>query len=860
LKKIAAGAAALLILSPWLQGRILRVPTDEVTLKAAVYAAQDGDVVEVEDGVYFEENIPVTKRLTIRARNPYAAVIYGRTQRQGLSCVFLVQGQADIEGFILKNSRYGILQRSSPDVAWSAHDLVILNMSRAAVAINEKQGTAGRGSVDRLLVHNCLIGFQTDDAGSLDVRRSLVANCGTAFSGDNHRSFRVNDVWVWNCPTLQKEEDRVPAAGATGRISLGGNVFFLPTVSFRHMGQLDREPDILRTLDHLQDKAREKGLSSRSRSILRAVAFWILGDISAQGGKSSQALAYYRRVIELGRNQNFPELVWPAHQGTADVLQASGRYPEALTAYRNAIREVDSIRQDLVFKLYTPGYLADKIKLYESLIGLLYELHRRHPEGGFDRLAFECAEQSKARGFIQSIREADLIRSSPTARAFRAREQEVVRRLEVLQTQLRTPGLDRARRAALLAELDKAHQSLKALFYLIREKTPELRRQPNAETYGLEETRARLLDDRRLLIEYFLGEKRSFAFGLTSKSLTFVRLEDAQTISDLTERFLRYIDIRDKRPFSGAAGSRKIYETLLKPFESQKRAPVSQIIIVPDGKLFYLPFEALLRPGSPSASAERDHPATAGRYLVEDYEVTYAPSASALMAIQDRPRRQPASLEFLGVACSGSHDSGPTTLGQAGRLPSLEYANQEIETAASHFPKDKVFLLGGTSAAESVFLKLPLERFRIIHFAAHGLIDDQNWLRSCLFLGMDGRGEHDGFLQPFDIYQLDLNADLVVLSACHLGVGPLEKGEGLTGMALTFIYAGARSFLCSLWSVNDRESVQFMKTFYERLSAGWTPSAALRQAKLDMLGKHGRAPYFWAGFVLVCGNDHAWVR
>jgi CHAT domain-containing protein len=278
--------------------------------------------------------------------------------------------------------------------------------------------------------------------------------------------------------------------------------------------------------------------------------------------------------------------------------------------------------------------------------------------------------------------------------------------------------------------------------------------------------------------------------------------------------------------------------------------PVSRITIVPDGKLFYLPFEALMRSGPSAASGFRNSGAPGGRFFIEDYEVSYAPSASTLIAIQERPRRPPGSLEFLGVASSLKHDRRPIAFPQAGQLPPLEFAEREIETAASCFPKDKVRLLSGESATESDFLELPLDQFRIIHFATHGLYDDQNWLRSCLLLEQDSRGEHDGFLQPFDIYQLDLNAELVVLSACDLGLGRLEKGEGLFGMALAFFYAGARSFLCSLWSVDDQDSVLFMKTFYDRLHAGWTPGRALRQAKLEMMGPRGRAPYFWAGFVL----------
>jgi CHAT domain-containing protein len=860
LKRLAAGAAALCLLAPCLQARLIQVPAEYATIKAAVYAARAGDVIEVEDGVYFEENIPLTQRLTIRARHPYAAIIYGRPQSHGISCIFLVQAEADIGGFILKNSGFGILQRSSPDVGWTAHELAILNMSRAAVSINERGQAYGSASLIRILADNCSIGFQTDDARSLEVRRSLVANCGAAFSGCNHRSFQVEETMVWNCGALLREGERAAAPGQTNHIALAQNVSFLTPAAFRQMGRLATDPDILRTLNHLQKKAAAQGLESRSRDILGGIMYWILGDVCAMVDKPDQALAFYGEALDIGRSRNFPELVWPAHQGMANVFRSLGRTEDALEQYESAIQKVEAIRQDLIFKLYNPGYLADKIRLYESLIGLLYELHVRYPDRGYEHLAFEYSERSKARGLIQSLKEADLIRSSGAAHEFRGLERTVIHRMEVLQARLESPTLSPSRRAALLVDLDIAEQDLKSLFFRIREKAPEFGRLPYAEAYSLKDIRARLLDGHSLLIEYFLGETQSFAFGLTRDRLIFVHLADPRAIADLTDRFLRYLNARTETGFPGAAGSRKLYQILLSPFEPLLSKTGSPIFIVPDGMLYYLPFEALSRevphpgPGSPSP----DRPA--GRYLVEDHEVSYGPSASTLIAIRERPRRPSGAMDFLGVANSWMNGQRTIAFPISIQLPPLKYAEREVETAASFFPKDRVRLLRGEFVDERAFLEQPLGQFRIIHFATHGLFDDSSLLRSCLLLGRDRRGDTDGFLQLQNIYLLELNADLVVLSACHTGLGRLEKGEGLAAMALAFLYAGSRSFLCSLWSVNDRFSVQFMKTFYARLAAGWTPSAALREAKLDMLGGQGLSPFYWAGFLLISGSDGSSLR
>jgi CHAT domain-containing protein len=150
---------------------------------------------------------------------------------------------------------------------------------------------------------------------------------------------------------------------------------------------------------------------------------------------------------------------------------------------------------------------------------------------------------------------------------------------------------------------------------------------------------------------------------------------------------------------------------------------------------------------------------------------------------------------------------------------------------------------------------LPLEDFRIIHFATHSLLDEKNANRSALVLKLDDDPAEDGFFQAREIYGVKLNADLIVLSACQTAKGKIEKGEGIQGLARAFFYAGTKSVLASLWKIDDRSTAEFMKLFYEYLVDGKTKQEALRLTKIKMLGTEYSEPYYWASFVLIGESD-----
>lgn len=156
------------------------------------------------------------------------------------------------------------------------------------------------------------------------------------------------------------------------------------------------------------------------------------------------------------------------------------------------------------------------------------------------------------------------------------------------------------------------------------------------------------------------------------------------------------------------------------------------------------------------------------------------------------------------------------------------------------------------AATEAAFKSQPLEKFRILHLAVHGIASSKFPERAALVLAADPTSEEDGLLQAREISGLRLNADLVILSACDTGVGRLQGAEGIANLVRSFLFAGAQSVLASLWSADDIATAALIKQFYGHLAKKQDKGSALRRAKMDLLKKYGdqALPYYWAGFTL----------
>jgi len=354
-----------------------------------------------------------------------------------------------------------------------------------------------------------------------------------------------------------------------------------------------------------------------------------------------------------------------------------------------------------------------------------------------------------------------------------------------------------------------------------------------------------------MLLEYVLGESQSYCFRLTRTEATVLVIPAGRKrIEGLVGEYLRAVRSRE----SEIAAGQELFTLLLN--RADENSSGTRIIIVPDGTLHLLPFDALKKADA--------------RYVLETHVITYAPSATVLYLLRESHGANRSAISFLGVgdviyphspvvssnasaSPESSDDEGPDFFSvNAIAFPDLPGSRQEL-TAIADIAKGPTQLLLGPNATEAAFKTLPLSDFSVIHFAVHGLGNAQFPDRAALVLGSSpGHGE-DGLLQVREIRDLPLRADLVVLSACDTGNGRLLGEEGIASLERAFLLAGVKAVIASLWTTDDTYTLALMRRLYQHLVDGVDKAASLRQAKLDLLKQFGAEalPVFWAGFTLA---------
>jgi CHAT domain-containing protein len=359
------------------------------------------------------------------------------------------------------------------------------------------------------------------------------------------------------------------------------------------------------------------------------------------------------------------------------------------------------------------------------------------------------------------------------------------------------------------------------------------------------------LKEDEILLEYVLDDPHSYCVFISRKVAAVRPLSTGRKeIEGLAQQYIR--EIRGKA--SGAETSKQLYERLLKPIPEISNA--DRILIAPDGILHLLPFEAF----------EDDR----GQYLLKSHTVSYVPSGTILDMLRRSQKHEPAPKPLLAVGDVAYENQGgaskrlPTPASVRGRiergiaelsgiaLSDLPQTREEVEEIGKIVGSNAVILLA-KDATETAFKKEPLDQFRVLHLAVHGFADTQYPERSALVLGADPKSGDDGLLQVREVIRLRLNAELTTLSACDTGVGKLQGQEGISNLVEAFLVAGSKSVVASLWSADDTSASALMERFYQRLAQGENASAALRDAKLDLLAKYGEqvSPFYWAAFVAV---------
>lgn len=549
-----------------------------------------------------------------------------------------------------------------------------------------------------------------------------------------------------------------------------------------------------------------------------------------------------------------------------------------------AIAKTESMRISLKSQQLRTSYLASVRKYYEFDIDVLMRLHQQRPNEGFAASAIEVSERSRSRSLLELLREARAEIREGVDPALIERESNLRLRIAEAsdqQTRLLSKEHTGEQARVVAKQIEDLTTEYDQVLTRIRQVSPRYADLVEPSPLSVAQMQKQLLDENTLLLEFALGEQKSFVWAVTPDSVKSFELPGRATIEQEAKRFYQLLTERGQSlpnetlaqrtqrleqadaayPQSAAKLSRMLLEPLAAELK-QKR-----LVVVADGVLQYLPFSALPLPGAEGVA----------RPLIIDHEIVALPSASVLAVLrEDFGNRKPAS-KLLAVfadpvfsaddsrfhhattASSVEADSVADAQRSAaesgtGNLTRLRFSRQEAEEITRLAGDKRNMKALDFSAKRSLVTDAQLADYQIVHFATHGLINNQYPDLSGIVLSLvDEQGKpQNGFLRLYDIYNLKLNADLVVLSACQTALGKEIKGEGLMGLTRGFMYAGAPRVVASLWRINDRATADMMRRFYEAmLKDGLKPAAALRAAQISMLrDKRWQSPHFWAPFTI----------
>jgi CHAT domain-containing protein/tetratricopeptide (TPR) repeat protein len=607
-----------------------------------------------------------------------------------------------------------------------------------------------------------------------------------------------------------------------------------------------------------------------------------LGEIQKALEKFNEALPLWRYVGD--RNGEATTLL-----GIARVEQKRGNLTQARQTVEQAVGLIESLRTNIVSQELRASYLASRHEFFESYIDVLMQMHKQNPAEAFDAVALAVSERARARSLLELLTEARADIRQGVDSSLLDRERSLQQRLNAraaaqssLLNRKHTPEqADAAAKeiAAITAEYEEVQAQIRA-------RSPRYAALTQPQPLGLTEIQQQALDEDTLLLEYALGEKRSYLWLVSQRSIDSYELPPRAEIEAATRRVYELLTARPKRwappDPQFIAQARTLSRMLLGPVGT--RLGGKRLVVVAPGALSYLPFAALPAP------EDEKRPAGVYEPLIAKHEVVSVPSASALSIIRRETAGRQRAAKSVAVLVDPVFEESDPRLDEAkngnssGKQPATRGADAELSELArairtmnfpdaragftrlpfSRYEANGVIALTpkGTGlkatdfdASRDLAKSRQLSEYRILHFATHGLLNSERpELSGLVFSLIDREGKpQDGFLRLHEIFNLQLNADLVVLSACETGLGKEIKGEGLIGLTRGFMYSGAPRVVASLWNVDDLATAELMKLFYQRmLKDGLPAGTALRAAQLELSGqKRWASPYYWAGFVLL---------
>jgi CHAT domain-containing protein/Flp pilus assembly protein TadD len=630
----------------------------------------------------------------------------------------------------------------------------------------------------------------------------------------------------------------------------------------------------------------------------QAMAWNHLGDAYLGFAETQQALTAYERALPLSKQTDDKAVLLSSLFNLARAHSDLGHLEAALSHIEQSIKIIEDLRSNVANPDFRTSYFSGVHKHYALWIDVLMQLDRQRPGEGFAAAGLLASEKARARSLLDNLIDvgANIDPGADPELLSRKRELEGLLRAHAqYQMELSISGKNSAKKEEVACELSELRTEYQEIESRLVAQNPRSQNPGPPAVSSLAEVQAQLLDGDTILLEYALGEDRSYLWAVTADSLHSYQLPSASILETAGREVYKLLTARqavgeniESGYLANVEDSDRLYTEKARELSQMLLGQVAdqlgnkRLVIVSEGILQYIPFEALPAP-QPRTAGSLVPKAPEMPLLIASHEIVTLPSISTLAAIRKEKHKDASSDRVVAVLAdpvfsnnddrvqNGTQNAVITSLNsdgvsggsavrsfrrttrQAGPTR-LVHASEEADAILAATPRGTGMIARGFDASREVAMSSLISKYRIVHFATHGFLNTDHPELSGIVMTMvnhDG-SKTNGFLSLQDIYSLNLSADLVVLSACDTALGKDIRGEGLVGLTHGFMASGAKSVVATLWKVDDRATAVFMATFYEALlKDGVTPAAALRTAQQRVRQeKAWQAPYFWAGFVL----------
>jgi len=621
----------------------------------------------------------------------------------------------------------------------------------------------------------------------------------------------------------------------------------------------------------------------------KAVSSYKIGAVYAQQQNFEDALNYYQQAL-MQLVQGFDTkdiLVNPPVQAPGSekellevlLLKASALhetyrlFPEknvylasALHTYHAAVELVDKMRQKFPSIEYKQ-FLSDKaLSIYEQALSLTWDIYQQQKEAvHYFSEAFFIVEKSKSALLREAVKNAEAKDFAGIPTTLLEQENELKRKLSYWEKRLYELAPNDEESSQIRENIFAIEQAYQTFVTKLEKDYPEYYQlKYDTKVISVKEVQ-KFLPENTVLISYFYSDSSLFCLGITQQEHIFQKLTIDERFEQQLSVFIQSLTQYDinqgynrDRYISFNQSASGLYQKLLAPMLTTLEQKPEQLIILPDGALGYLPFEILLTHAEGTDSERIDY--TALPYLMNDYQIRYEYSAT-LLTEQQVVNTPETSVVYAGFApiyggellANTSNDTNSNRVDRA-KFANLVHNKEEVMYAKN--------LFGGISFADENATEEAFKQYagqsQVLHLSMHAFTNDQQPEYSGLVFSTQNTPGEDDFLYAYELYNMRLQADLAILSACETGVGKLARGEGILSLGRAFKYAGCPNVAMSLWKVNDRTTGKIMQIFFKNLKEGMKKDDALRQAKLAFLSDPASRmvahPHYWAPFVLV-GND-----